>query len=149
MGDDDLAMGPIDYLIVEWPAGSKPTGEGLPILEDLVDRGIIRILDLAFLQKEEDGSVLAVDIGDFDLDGNPDLAVWVGASSGVLGEDDFSEAGAALEPGTTAALLLYENSWAAPFAAALRRSGAQLVAQGRVPINALVAALDELEAAEA
>lgn len=149
MGDDDLAMGPIDYLIVEWPAGSKPTGEGLPILEDLVDRGIIRILDLAFVQKEEDGSVLAVDIGDFDLDGNPDLAVWVGASSGVLGEDDFSEAGAALEPGTTAALLLYENSWAAPFAAALRRSGAQLVAQGRVPINALIAALDELEAAEA
>ena len=146
---DDVVMGPIDYLIVEWPAGSRPTGEGLPILEDLVERGIIRILDLAFIQKEADGSVLAVDIGDFDLDGNPDLAVWVGASSGVLGEDDFGEAANALEPGTTAALLLYENSWAAPFAAALRNSGAQLVAQGRVPINALIATLDELEAAEA
>jgi Family of unknown function (DUF6325) len=146
---EDVEMGPIDYLVVEWPPGKEPTGEALPLLEDLVNRGVIRILDLAFLQKGEDGTVMAVDIGDFDLDGNPDLAVWVGASSGLLGDDDVEEAGVALEPGTTAALLMYENSWAAPFATALRRSGAELVAAGRVPINALIQALDELEATEA
>ena len=75
--------------------------------------------------------------------------MFVGASSGLLGEDDFAEAGAALESGSSAALLVYENAWAAPFAAALRRSGAQLVANGRIPVNAILATLDELEKAEA
>jgi hypothetical protein len=93
--------------------------------------------------------VLAIDIGDFDLDGNPDLAVFVGASSGLLDDEDRQEAGAILEPGTAAAILVYENVWAAPFATALRKTGAQLVASGRIPINAIIAALDELEAAEA
>lgn len=143
---DDIEVGPIDYLIVEWPPGTEPNGEAFPHLIDLVDRGLIRIYDLAFVQKDEDGNVFAVNIEDLDLDGNPDLAVFVGAASGILGDDDFSEAGVALEPGTSAAIMLYENAWAAPFATALRRGGAQLVASGRVPINAIIEALDKLEA---
>jgi hypothetical protein len=149
MADTDIEAGPIDYLIVEWPAGTQPTGEAFPHLVDLVDRGLIRILDLAFLHKDADGTVTAVELEDFDLDGNPGLRVFVGASSGLLGQDDYDEAGAAIEPERTAALLVYENAWAAPFATALRRTGAQLVATGRIPVNAIVAALDELEAAEA
>jgi hypothetical protein len=149
MNDSDIELGPVDYFVVEWPAGKEPTGEALPLLVDLVDRGLIRVLDLAFVRKEEDGTIVGLDLGDFDLDGNPDLAVFAGASSGLLGEEDKDEAGAALEPGCSAALLVYENTWAAPFATALRRSGAQLVAQGRIPVNAIIAALDEVEAAEA
>ena len=143
MNDTDVELGPIDYLIVEWPAGKQPSGEGLPLLVDLVDRGIIRVLDIAFVRKEEDGTVVGLDLSE--LEGDPVLTVFEGASSGLLGDDDYSEAGAALEPGCSAALLVYENTWAAPFASALRRSGAQLVANGRIPVNALLAALDELE----
>lgn len=147
--NDEVEIGPVDYLIVEWPKDSPPTGEAFPYLVDLVDRGIIRVLDMSFIEKDADGNVLAVEIGDFDLDGNPDLAVFQGASSGLLDEDDRQEAGNALEPGTAAAILVYENAWAAPFATALRRGGARLVAAGRIPINELIATLDELEAAEA
>lgn len=146
--NDEMPIGPVDYLIVEWPKGSPPTGEAFPHLVDLVDRGLIRILDMSFIEKDESGDVLVVDIADFDLDGNPDLAVFQGASSGLLDDDDHQEAGNALEPGTAAAILVYENVWAAPFATALRKGGAQLVASGRIPINAILATLDELEAAD-
>jgi len=149
MSDNEIQLGPVDYLVVEWPADSPPTGEAFPYLVDLVDRGIIRILDLSFVEKDVDGNVLAIDIADFDLDGNPDMAVFAGAGSGLLDEEDRQEAGTAMEPGTAGAILVYENTWAAPFATALRKTGAQLVAYGRVPINAIIATLDELEAAEA
>jgi hypothetical protein len=149
VSDTDIELGPIDYLVVEWPAEDKqPAGEALPLLVDLVDRGLIRVLDLAFVRKEKDGTVVGLDLEDLDLDGNPELTVFEGASSGLLGDDDYEEAGAAIQPGCAAALLLYENTWAAPFATALRKSGAQLVANGRIPVNAIIAALDELEAAE-
>ena len=149
MSDEQVELGPIDYLVVEWPADRQPTGEAFPLLLDLVDRGLIRVLDLAFVHKEKDGSTVGINIGDLDLDGNPEIAVFEGASSGLLGEDDYNEAGATIEPGCSAAILLYENTWAAPFATALRRSGAQLVANGRIPVNAIIAALDELESADA
>jgi Family of unknown function (DUF6325) len=149
MSDEHVELGPIDYLVVEWPADRQPTGEAFPLLVDLVDRGLIRVLDLAFVHKEKDGSTVGINIGDLDLDGNPEFAVFEGASSGLLSEDDYSEAGGAIEPGCSAAILLFENTWAAPFASALRRSGAQLVANGRIPVNAIIAALDELESAEA
>ena len=109
-GDDLNEMGPIDYLLVEWP-GRQPNGEVAPHLVDLVDRGLIRILDLAFIAKAEDGSVAGLEIAD--LGGEvAELAVFEGASSGLLSDDDIDEAGGALEPGTSAALLVFENTWA-------------------------------------
>jgi hypothetical protein len=138
-------MGPIDYLVVEWP-NRQPDGEAAPFLVELVDRGLIRIIDLTFLAKEEDGSVSRLEIADVGTDA-PELAVFDGAASGLLSDEDVEEAAAALEPGTAAALLVYENRWAAPFAAAVRRSGGQLVAGGRIPVQAILAALDEAEEA--
>jgi hypothetical protein len=144
-GDELNEMGPIDYLLIEWP-GRQPTGEAAPHLIDLVDRGLIRILDLAFIAKGEDGSVAALEISDLG-DEVEAFAVFEGASSGLLSEDDIGEAAGALEPGTSAALLVFENRWAAPLATALRRSGGQLVASGRIPTQAVLAALDAAEAA--
>jgi hypothetical protein len=139
--------GPIDYLIVEFP-GNRMTGEGFPMLVDLVDSGIIRILDLVFVRRDLDGSVAALEIADFDNDGELDLAVFEGTSSGLVGPDDIDEMGSVIEPGSSAGLLVYENVWAAPFAAALRRGGAQLVASGRIPTQAILASLDAMEAAD-
>lgn len=140
MTDDRDELGPIDYLVVEFP-GSRMTGEGLPMLVDLVDRGIIRILDLVFVKKETDGSITGIEVRDFDADGQLDLAVFEGASSGLLDDEDIQEAGSVLEPGSSAGILVYENVWAAPFAAALRRGGGQLVASGRIPVQAILAAV--------
>jgi hypothetical protein len=138
-------MGPVDYLVVEFP-GSRMTGEGLPLLVDLVDRGIIRVLDLVFVKKEEDGSVVGLTVSDLDRDGKLDLSIFEGASSGLLGRDDIEEASAALMPGSSAGILVYENVWAAPLARAIRRGGGQLVASGRIPVQALLAAVDAAEA---
>jgi hypothetical protein len=139
-GDDLNEMGPIDYILVEWP-GRQPNGEVAPHLIQLVDRGLIRILDLAFIAKGEDGSIGGLEIAD--LGGEvTELAVFEGASSGLLSDEDIAEAGGALEPGTSAALLVFENAWAAPFASAVRRSGGQLVASGRIPVQAVLAALE-------
>jgi Family of unknown function (DUF6325) len=138
-------MGPIDYVVLEWPGELPTTGEVQPLLLDLVDRGIIRILDIAFLTKDEDGSVRALDVGNLEQVAAA-FAAFEGASSGLLGFDDLQEAAAALDPGTSAAVLVWENRWAAPVAAALRRSGGQLVASGRIPVQAVLAALDAVEA---
>jgi hypothetical protein len=143
-GDDLTEMGPIDYLLVEWK-GRQPNGEIAPHLIDLVDRGLVRILDLAFIAKAEDGSVAGLEIADLGGDVT-ELAIFEGASSGLLSDDDVNEAASALEPGTSAALLVFENTWAAPFASAVRRSGGQLVASGRIPVQAVLAALDAAEA---
>jgi hypothetical protein len=144
MDTDDIELGPIDYLLVEWP-GKQPEGEIAPHLVDLVDRGLIRILDLAFLAKDQDGTIAALEIADVGGEVT-ELAIFDGASSGLLDDEDIDLAGEALEPGTSAALLVYENTWAGPFAAAVRRSGGQLVASGRIPINDVLAALDAAEA---
>ncbi len=119
------------------------------MLVDLVDRGIIRILDLVFVTRDDDGSVRGMEIADFDADGELDLAVFEGVSSGLLGEDDLADAATVIEPGSSAGVLVYENTWAAPLASALRRGGAQMVASGRIPIPALVAAIDAAEGNEA
>jgi hypothetical protein len=143
--DESIEMGPIDYLLVEWP-GRQPNGEVAPHLVDLVDRGLLRILDLAFVAKDEDGTVAGLELADLG-DGAAELEVFEGASSGLLSDDDLTEAAAALEPGTSAAILVFENTWAAPFASAVRRSGGQLVASGRIPVDDVLAALDAAEAA--
>ncbi|MEV5972723.1 DUF6325 family protein [Streptomyces sp. NPDC051921] len=147
MSDDFEDMGPVDYLVIEFP-GNRMTGEAFPLLLDLVDRGIVRILDLLFVRKDTDGSVVAMELRDLDADGAFDVSVFEGSSSGLLGQDDLDEAGAVLQPGNAAGILVYENLWAAPLAGALRRSGAQLVAGGRIPVQALLASLDAVEAAE-
>ncbi|CAL9342268.1 hypothetical protein SUDANB108_00288 [Streptomyces sp. enrichment culture] len=144
MQQDIEDMGPVDYLVVEFP-GSRMTGEGLPLLVDLVERGVIRILDLVFVRKGPDGSVGAVELREIGEESG--LRVFEGASSGLLDQGDLDEAGAALEPGSSAAVVVYENVWAAPLARALRRGGAQLVASGRIPVNALLASLDAVETA--
>jgi hypothetical protein len=144
MDELDL-MGPVDYLVVEFP-GNRMTGEGLPMLLDLVDRGIIRILDFAFVTKGTDGSVAGIEITDLDADGELDVAVFEGARSGLVDDDDLAEAGSVLEPGSSAGVLVYENLWAAPLARELRRGGAQLVASGRVPVQALLASIEAAEA---
>ena len=141
--EDINEMGPIDYILVEWP-GRQPNGEVAPHLVDLVDRGLIRILDLIFVTKDEDGTVRGLEIADVG-GAVAELSIFEGASSGLLSDEDVSEAGQVMEPGTSAALLVFENTWAAPFATAVRRSGGQLVANGRIPVQAVLAALDAAE----
>ncbi len=135
-------LGPIDYIVVEWP-GQQPSGEAAPLLLDLVERGLIRILDLTFIRKGEDGSVAGIDISELGVQA---FEHFEGASAGLLADSDVEEAASALAPGTAAALLVYENRWAAPFASAVRRGGGQLVASGRIPVQAIEAALDAAEA---
>lgn len=142
--EDIEAMGPIDYVVIEWPK-QQPNGEAGPLIADLHDRGLIRILDVAFMAKGDDGSVAAIELGELD-GGDAGFSAFEGASSGLLGEEDLEEAAKALEPGTTAAVLIWENRWLAPVAVSLRRSGAQLVASGRIPIQAMLASLDAVEA---
>jgi hypothetical protein len=143
--EDFEEMGPVDYVVLEWPE-KQPTGEVGPMIIDLVDRGIIRILDIAFMAKGEDGSVAALDLGALN-GGGTGFEEFEGASSGLIGQEDLEEAATVLEPGTSAAILVRENVWAAPIAVALRKSGGQLVASGRIPIQAILASLDAVEAA--
>jgi hypothetical protein len=138
-------MGPVGYLVVEFPKNNKMTGEGFAELVDLVDHGLIRVIDLAFVIKHDDGLVQAVDIRDIDGDGELDLAVFEGASSGLLDDEDIAQSGGVIEPGSAAALLVYENRWAAKFASALRRSGGELAAAGFIPQDDIIAALDAAE----
>ena len=140
MADEGLELGPIDYLVVEWK-GSRPHGELAPHMVDLVERGIIRILDLAFVAKDEAGNGELLDLDA--LTGEvTELEVFAGAASGLLDEGDREDAAAVLEPGSAAAILVYENTWAAPFATALRGSGGQVVASGRITVDDMLAALE-------
>ena len=133
-------MGPIDFLVVEFPHRHAP-GEGVPLFLDLVDRGIIRVLDLAFVRKDNDGSVRRVSLEEL----GPELAVFEGASANFLQDDDFQTVGEAIGEDSTAVILVYENHWAAALARAMRRGGGQLVATDRLPVQAILAALDATE----
>ncbi|AHK27909.1 hypothetical protein OPAG_06200 [Rhodococcus opacus PD630] len=143
---DPEDSGPIDYLVVEFPADRRPDGSALAILRELVEQGTVRVLDLVFLRKETDGSVVAIDVVDVGLVGDIDVSLFAEASTGLLDLTDIADAGSVLEPGASAAVLVYENTWAAPLATALRRTGAQLVASGRIPVQGILASLDALEA---
>jgi hypothetical protein len=138
-------MGPIDYALIEWP-DDPPNGEVAPIVFDLINRGIIRVLDFAVFAKNDEGDVAAIDFGELPA-GASALEEFRGASSGIVGEEDIAEAAAAIDNGALAALIVYENTWAAPFAVAVRRTGGQLVGGGRIPVQEFVAALDAAEAA--
>jgi hypothetical protein len=143
MSDDVRDMGPIDWVLIEF---SQPlTGRAAPPLVDLVQRGLIRILDIAFIRKLSDGSVQALDLTDLGDEG-VFVEVFDGLATGLLGQDDVAAAGDALEVDTRALMIVYENAWAAPFAAAVRDAGGLLVDQGRIPIQAVIDALDELDA---
>jgi hypothetical protein len=146
---DETQLGPVDYLIVEWPPGTQPNGSGLQELANLTDRGLIRVLDLVFVTKGEDGSVAGLLLGDIDADGELDLVEFEGASSGLLSQEDYDDAGGALEPGASAAILLYENRWARGFATAVQASGAQLIARGGIPMSDIEEAAEALESTNA
>jgi Family of unknown function (DUF6325) len=140
-------LGPVDYIVVEFP-GSKFNGAIAPALTDLVANGTIRVLDLLVLKKAADGSVEPFEISDL---GGDELGAFRSFETGLamlLSEDDVTAVAEALEPGSTAAVLVWENSWAAPFASAVRQSGGQLVASGRIPIQAMLAAIEADEAEE-
>jgi hypothetical protein len=135
-------MGPVDYIVLEWP-GRQPKGDVAPLIIDAVDRGLIRILDIALMVKGDDGSVAAIDLGELDEDTG--FSAFSGAASGLLAQEDLEEAATALEPGTSAAILMWENRWAAPIAVAIRKSGGQLVASGRIPVQGILAALEAMD----
>ncbi len=145
MSDDAREMGPIDYLVMEFP-GDRMTGESLPLLVDLVARDIIRILDLVFVRKAPDGSVISMTTAELEKDEDLDLTVFDGAGSGLVDDSDIAAAGRVLEPGRIAVIVVYENSWASPLVGALRRSGAQVVAGGRITVEVLLGALEAAEA---
>jgi Family of unknown function (DUF6325) len=134
-------LGPVDYIVVEFP-GSKFSGEIAPALRDLVERGLVRVLDLLVLKKDEDGTIEAFELSDLDDTEAGELRSHERELAMLLSEDDVKAVAAAVEPGSTAGVLVWENSWAAPFASAVRHSGGQLVASGRIPIQALVAAVE-------
>jgi Family of unknown function (DUF6325) len=143
--DEFDELGPIDVVVIGFPADAPMTGESAPILVDLVDRGIIRVLDILFITKGGDGTVAGFTIDGIDRDRIGDFTLFEGASSGLLGDDDVEGAGAALEPGESAVVIVYENRWAGPFAASVRRNGGHLIATQRIPTQELIAALEALE----
>jgi hypothetical protein len=139
----DIDVGPIDYLVVEFPQ-AKFTGEALGELVNLVDRGIIRVLDMRVAMVTDDGFT-AIALTDVDGDGELDLTVFAGVESGLLEDDDLAQSASLVGPGDAVALLVYENTWAGPFVSALRRKGADVVASGRIPADEVIAALEALE----
>ncbi len=141
MATTERPLGPISYLIVEFP-GNKMKGEGFPILLDLVDKGLVRILDFRFVTRLGDGSMQALELSDIDLDGQFDLAVFEGVSSGLLDQSDFDDAASVIDQGSSAGILIFENTWATSFIEALRQDNGQLVAAGYIPQDALVASLE-------
>ena len=145
--DDMTEMGPIDWVLLEF---DQPlTGHAAPPLMDLVDRGLIRILDIMFIRKLSDGSVQAVEVSDLPADEAVHVTVFDGLATGIIGEEDLAVAGEALEVDTRAIMLVFENTWAAKFAVAVREAGGLVVDQGRIPVQSIVGALEELDALEA
>jgi hypothetical protein len=140
-------LGPIDIVVIAYPADAPMTGEAAPMVLDLVDRGIIRVLDVLFVIKNEDGTFSGFEARDLDSKSVGDLAAFEGASSGLLGDEDAASAAEAIEPGSAAVMIVYENRWAAPFVAAVRRNGGTVVANQRIPVQDLIEALDAAEAA--
>jgi hypothetical protein len=146
--DDVDELGPVDWIVVEFP-GSRFNGQIAPALLDLVERDLVRVLDLLVLKKDADGSLEAFELSDLDEGEIGGFREYESELAMLLSEEDVTSLAAAIEPGSSAAVLVWENTWAAPFASAVRRSGGQLVASGRIPIQALLAAIEADEQEEA
>jgi hypothetical protein len=147
MEGNEEAFGPIDVVVIGYPPGAPMTGEAVPIFLDLVDRGVIRVLDALFVRKDPDGTFSGFDLADLDQDAAGDLTVFAGANTGMLDDDDVAKVAAEIEPGSAAVMIVYENRWAAPFVAAVRRNGGVLVANQRIGVQDVIDALDAAEAA--
>jgi Family of unknown function (DUF6325) len=147
MEGSEEAFGPIDVLVIGYPPDAPMTGEAVPILLDLVERGIVRVLDALFVRKNEDGTFSGFDLADLDEDIAGDLTAFAGASTGLIHDDDAALAAAEIEPGSAAVLLVYENRWAAPFVSAVHRNGGVVIANERISVQALYDALQASEAA--
>jgi hypothetical protein len=143
--DSDRAHGPIDFILLEFPSDERQTAAA-DALFDVVDAGIVRLLDLVVVRKFADGAIEVLDVDT--LAGEVSFARFGGARSGLLGPDDIAQAGEAIEHGSTAALIVFENSWAAPFVAAVRSGGGEVVASMRIPAADVMDALDALESTE-
>jgi hypothetical protein len=139
-------VGPIDIVVIGYPAGAPMTGEAIPILLDLVGRGVIRVLDVLFVMQDENGRYAGFKAHELDATSIGDFKEFEGASSGLLGDEDVATAAEALDPGTAAVLIVYENRWAAPFAAAVRRNGGVVLDYQRIPVQDVIDALDAVEA---
>lgn len=135
-----IEVGPVDYVVIEF-AEAKFTGEGLPILLDLVAKGTIRIIDAVVIKANDDGSWVSLSVEDLDAAGGA-WELVTGWGSDVLSQGDFDEVGGILKPGAAAAIIMYENTWAAPFAAAMLRAGGQVVAFDRIPVTEVIAAME-------
>jgi len=146
--DDVDELGPVDWIVVEFP-GSRFNGQIAPALLDLVERDLVRVLDLLVLKKDDDGSLEAFELSDLDEGEIGGFREYESELAMLLSEEDVTSLAAAIEPGSSAAVLVWENTWAAPFASAVRRSGGQLVASGRIPIQALLAAIEADEKEDA
>jgi Family of unknown function (DUF6325) len=142
-------IGPVDIVVIAYPADAPMTGEAVPIVLDLVERGIIRVLDVLFVMENEDGTFSGFEAKDLEPDRIGDLKVFEGASSGLLGDEDAAKVADEIEPGSAAVMIVYENRWAAPFIAAVRRNGGEAIAFERIPAQDVIDALDAVEAAEA
>ncbi len=140
-------LGPVDVVVLSWPPGAPMTGEAAPLLLDLVEQGIIRIFDAMFVKKAEDGTVMGFEAKDMSAEDFGAFEVFNGASSGLLGDEDVQEAGSVLDPVGVAAIIVYENRWAAPFASAVRRNGGQVVDVQRISHQLLIEMLDATEPA--
>jgi Family of unknown function (DUF6325) len=149
VSSEDLELGPVDIVVIGFPPDAPRTGEAIPIFIDLVERGIIRVLDVLMVEKDENGSVTGVELGNLDREGYAELRVFEGARTGMLGDEDAAVAGEGLERGEAAVLICFENTWAAPFVTTVRRNGGHVLAFQRVPAQEVLDTVEALEAAEA
>jgi hypothetical protein len=149
LSSEELELGPVDIVVIGFPPDAPRTGEAIPLFVDLVDRGIIRVLDVLVVQKDADGRVVRLEISELGGEALTSLQVFDGARTGMLGDEDAGIAADVLEPGEAAVLICFENTWAAPFATAVRRNGGRMLAFQRVPAQDVLDTLDALDAAEA
>ena len=140
-------LGPVDLVVIAYPADAPMSGEAIPLILNLVDQGIIRILDVLFVMENEDGTYSGFEAQDLDSKGVGDLTLFEGASSGLLGDDDVATAGEALDPGSAAVMIVYENLWAAPVVSAIRRNGGVVIDNQRISAQELLDALDAVDSA--